>query len=668
MPQPTPYTRSTDFSAEESAAVSGRSTVRTAALDAELDAVQANLSGLNSNIALLQRDDGEVKDGMVKLHTLAGETRALLAAGQGNPRGDWLTATAYALRDIVTQSGNTYICALAHTSGTFATDLAAVRWMTLSLGGSPAASSVPVTPAGGITATNVQQALQDLQAGITTTQGSITSGLATKPNTTDLASTTDAAKASGQVAFVPTLNYVAQTIGAAQQDNAVNIMWFLTEAQRADVKARTLTLDLTTIMQAAHAWANGRPVYYPRGAYLFSALSLPKSGDGITGDGSGNTVGEDGTLLVSTVTGTTAAITLTTSQAHNVLLADFTLKQQSGTIQGRGISMADCYWLRTRNLRIKGFTDNLYASKSIYHHHTRLFSENSTNGVNYWGAAGTWNTDWFNNVVTFDTCRFSDCTVTGLSFKGCEAVLINPAFENMTAAGAIGCKVYGESTSFRAHGIKIITPYAENLKIVFSFQHAKVEIDGDGYVQGGTSVPTQATSIIDADNSTVSWTGVEDKDYWQFGYRLTNNSTLTMRQPFSGSIRATAGTTDATSIFQADTYTAGSFTITLTGCSASVTGTATWERRGNAVTLLIPNLSGTSNATTATLTGLPAALQPPTEQFGVVNVIDNATEKIGAYRLFTTGVIGLSAGVFGTAFVGSGVKSMRATQITYSMA
>lgn len=45
-----------------------------------------------------------------------------------NPRGAWLTATAYALRDVVTQSGIAYICVVAHTSGTFATDLAAVRW------------------------------------------------------------------------------------------------------------------------------------------------------------------------------------------------------------------------------------------------------------------------------------------------------------------------------------------------------------------------------------------------------------------------------------------------------------------------------------------------------------------------------------------------------------
>lgn len=43
-------------------------------------------------------------------------------------RGDWVTATNYALRDLVKQSGVTYICLEGHLSGTFSTDLAAGKW------------------------------------------------------------------------------------------------------------------------------------------------------------------------------------------------------------------------------------------------------------------------------------------------------------------------------------------------------------------------------------------------------------------------------------------------------------------------------------------------------------------------------------------------------------
>ena len=41
---------------------------------------------------------------------------------------DWVTSAAYALGDYIETGGNTYRCMLAHTSGTFATDLAAGKW------------------------------------------------------------------------------------------------------------------------------------------------------------------------------------------------------------------------------------------------------------------------------------------------------------------------------------------------------------------------------------------------------------------------------------------------------------------------------------------------------------------------------------------------------------
>ncbi len=45
-------------------------------------------------------------------------------------RGNWATATAYAYNDLVVSSGTKYRCLTAHTSNTFATDLAAGRWTT----------------------------------------------------------------------------------------------------------------------------------------------------------------------------------------------------------------------------------------------------------------------------------------------------------------------------------------------------------------------------------------------------------------------------------------------------------------------------------------------------------------------------------------------------------
>lgn len=49
--------------------------------------------------------------------------------GNGADKGGWLTATAYALNDVVLQAGRYYRCAVVHSSGTFATDLAAGKWL-----------------------------------------------------------------------------------------------------------------------------------------------------------------------------------------------------------------------------------------------------------------------------------------------------------------------------------------------------------------------------------------------------------------------------------------------------------------------------------------------------------------------------------------------------------
>jgi hypothetical protein len=58
-------------------------------------------------------------------------------------RGAWLTATSYLVGDVVTQASVRYVCKTAHTSGTFATDLAALKWTALDPG-----AAVPLAQSG----------------------------------------------------------------------------------------------------------------------------------------------------------------------------------------------------------------------------------------------------------------------------------------------------------------------------------------------------------------------------------------------------------------------------------------------------------------------------------------------------------------------------------------
>jgi len=56
-------------------------------------------------------------------------------------KGPWVTTTVYALDDVVSDSGSSYICIVAHTGGTFATDLAALKWAAMATKGATGAGT-----------------------------------------------------------------------------------------------------------------------------------------------------------------------------------------------------------------------------------------------------------------------------------------------------------------------------------------------------------------------------------------------------------------------------------------------------------------------------------------------------------------------------------------------
>jgi len=213
MTQATPYTRSTGFADDERNNAGGRATVRTAQVDAELDAIGQSLNLTIANLALLQRDDGVMRDGAVPVTALGTDTLKLLSTGTAVVRGAWVTATAYAVKDLVTQSGNTYICAVAHTSGTFATDLAAVKWVLFQIGANPSAAAIPFSSTLNIASTNLQAALVEVDTNARSREAAASAALA---------DTTDAAKNSGSIGFSYALSYVSGTLGRWLKDLATS--------------------------------------------------------------------------------------------------------------------------------------------------------------------------------------------------------------------------------------------------------------------------------------------------------------------------------------------------------------------------------------------------------------------------------------------------------------
>lgn len=135
MSQPAPYTRQVNFTAY--ALANPGYPINPANLDTEFNAVMLSLDEAITNLGLIQRDDGGLQNEVVTPDSLNQATINMI--GEWNPRGAWVTATNYAVRDMVTPSGGTatYVCAVAHTSGaTFSGDLALGYWQSVNGSGS----------------------------------------------------------------------------------------------------------------------------------------------------------------------------------------------------------------------------------------------------------------------------------------------------------------------------------------------------------------------------------------------------------------------------------------------------------------------------------------------------------------------------------------------------
>lgn len=108
-----------------------------------------------------------------------------------------------------------------------------------------------------------------------------------------------------------------------------------------------------------------------------------------------------------------------------------------------------------------------------------------------------------------------------------------------------------------------------------------------------------------------------------------------------------------------DFFTQATFSGTITGCLTSPSATITYSRIGNLVILSSSQtLEATSNATTMTITGLPAWLTPSTVKTMTHIVKDNGTLTQGRISVGTDGVLTFYKDAAGAAFTSSGTKGI----------
>jgi hypothetical protein len=118
--QPPPYTPSHSFISDVTTG-----TFPGQALDVEFNAIDAVIGDIEENLERIQRDDGALANGIVTFDSLSA---SLQTAGLA-PAIAWASGVSYSANTAVTINSNLYRSAVAHTSGVFATDLAAGDWI-----------------------------------------------------------------------------------------------------------------------------------------------------------------------------------------------------------------------------------------------------------------------------------------------------------------------------------------------------------------------------------------------------------------------------------------------------------------------------------------------------------------------------------------------------------
>jgi len=115
-------------------------------------------------------------------------------------------------------------------------------------------------------------------------------------------------------------------------------------------------------------------------------------------------------------------------------------------------------------------------------------------------------------------------------------------------------------------------------------------------------------------------------------------------------------------------YQEGTFVATLTGITPSFpTVTAKFVRVGKMVVVTIPENTGTSNTTLATITGMPASIRPlaPVSFYG--RSINSSVSAVVMFQVSTGGVIEFFSTIASAAFNNTGLKGHGQVSFSYTL-
>jgi hypothetical protein len=480
---------------------------------------------------------------------------------------------------------------------------------------------------------------------------------------------------------------VLRTLQSKERD-LVSAFDFMTSAQIADVKAGTLSLDVTTAVQAAHdACKNGSydGVLFPGGKYkLTSGLNWSPFVRGFA----------LGTVVLSTNVGSGNGITISdlygdASGAHNgrpltTFSGNFVLTNTNGANAAIGLFIGGATnanyaaYVAIDGMQVLGFNTSV-----IRYGHNAIISA----FYNFWAYtnAGTQISLLAGATNTGENMSFYHCT-----FSGTPGTQAGPLVDINTSLG-MDLHFYGCSADYLTK-LNETGNTAANLHVHWNGGHMEGNMSAAIWLEndhGGTwdiispmvYSPTAGASLLGITQTTNGGTTNFTKAVYvamAAGASLYHNygagtfGTVDYAPAFpSGSTPPTFFCIqNATAVIGRDGLTEEEmqFTGTLTGCTTAPTGVVYVTRIGNQVTLKLPTLSATSNAVSKTITGLPTRFAPATLTRTVCIVSDNGGAAVfGRLTIETSGVLTYTITAGGGAWTNSGTATLTELTVTYNL-
>ena len=263
-------------------------------------------------------------------------------------RGVWVTATSYAVNDFVVNGNQYAICLITHTSGTFATDLAAGKWaviadFTADLAAAAASAAAAAVSASGASTSATNAATSASTASTSAAAASTSAGNALTSQAAALASAsaaaTSATTSSTQAAISTTQANAAAASALAAAAYAAALVATSTTSLLIAVASRTFTTQtgkqfaagqfISAVSAANNAnFMHGQVTSYSATTLVVNVTDI--GGSGTLGDWNLSISGSQGSAGVSvpgvpvaTATGSVNAITATYSPV--LTLTDLTL-------------------------------------------------------------------------------------------------------------------------------------------------------------------------------------------------------------------------------------------------------------------------------------------------------------------------------------------------------